>query len=104
VSGAPDLLLGVEGSGVKTQAVGRDLRGSILGRGLGASSNQHRVGIRRLAKRCTSPSKRRRRRPRRAPEAIFPPGRPHRRSMPRLSGVDQPSDQTLITQWLGNRG
>ena len=45
LSGGGDLLLGVEGSGVKTQAVIADRRGSVIGRGLAGSSNQHRVGL-----------------------------------------------------------
>jgi N-acetylglucosamine kinase-like BadF-type ATPase len=105
VSGDLDLLLGVEGSGVKTQAVVADLRGNIVGRGLGPSSNQHRVG---LEKACEALGI--------AIEAAMiqaPPipgldasvwgGRVAAACLG-LSGVDQPSDQALITEWLKQQG
>jgi N-acetylglucosamine kinase-like BadF-type ATPase len=40
-----DLLLGVDGGGLTTQAVIANLNGDVLGRGLGPPSNHHRVGI-----------------------------------------------------------
>jgi N-acetylglucosamine kinase-like BadF-type ATPase len=105
VSGAPDLLLGVEGSGVKTQAVVADQRGHILGRGLGASSNQHRVGIQKTcealytaieAAAAQAPA-------RIGGEASVWGGRIAGACLG-LSGVDQPSDERLITQWLQQQG
>jgi N-acetylglucosamine kinase-like BadF-type ATPase len=42
---APELLLVVDGGGTKTQAVVTDLAGTVLGRGLGPSSNLHNVGF-----------------------------------------------------------
>src|SRR5687767_14155702 len=40
-----DLLLGVDGGGLTTQAVVATVNGEVLGRGLGPPSNHHRVGI-----------------------------------------------------------
>jgi N-acetylglucosamine kinase-like BadF-type ATPase len=42
---APDLLIGVDGGGTKTQAVVADLQGNVLARGLGGPSNPKRVGF-----------------------------------------------------------
>ena len=42
---APELLLVVDGGGTKTEAVVTDLAGTVLGRGLGPSSNLHNVGF-----------------------------------------------------------
>jgi N-acetylglucosamine kinase-like BadF-type ATPase len=41
----PDLLIGVDGGGTKTQAVVTDLQGQVLARGLGGASNHKRVGF-----------------------------------------------------------
>ena len=41
----PDLLIGVDGGGTKTQAVVADLQGAVLARGLGGPSNPKRVGF-----------------------------------------------------------
>jgi N-acetylglucosamine kinase-like BadF-type ATPase len=40
-----DVLLAVDGGGTKTQAIVADPEGNVLGRGLGPSSNTHRVGF-----------------------------------------------------------
>jgi N-acetylglucosamine kinase-like BadF-type ATPase len=105
MSGEADLLLGVEGSGVKTQAVIADLRGNILGRGLGPSSNQHRVGI---EKACAALGTAIEAAAIQAPSASG--GEPAAwgariaAACLGLSGVDQPSDQTLISEWLKTQG
>lgn len=101
--GLPDLLLGVEGSGVKTQAIVADIEGNIVGRGLGASSNQHRVGLDGACLELKT-----------AIEAAVhqaPGGGDERPWTERiaaacfgLSGVDQPSDQVLISDWLKTQG
>jgi N-acetylglucosamine kinase-like BadF-type ATPase len=106
VSATMDLLLGVEGSGVKTQTVVADRQGNVLGRGLGPSSNQHRVG---LSKACDAL--------RIAIEAAVVQVPASSRSAGSsgwggrvaaaclgLSGVDQPSDQSLIAEWLKQQG
>jgi N-acetylglucosamine kinase-like BadF-type ATPase len=105
MSGEPDLLLGVEGSGVKTQAVVADLRGNIIGRGLGPSSNQHRVGIEKACAALGTAIEAA------AIQAPAPSGGEPGDWGPRiaaaclgLSGVDQPSDQTLISDWLKSQG
>jgi N-acetylglucosamine kinase-like BadF-type ATPase len=105
IRGMADLLLGVEGSGVKTQAIISDLQGNIVGRGLSASSNQHRVGLDVACRELKT-----------AIEAAIQqaPGSSSGESSTwthriaaacfGLSGVDQPSDQALISDWLKAQG
>jgi N-acetylglucosamine kinase-like BadF-type ATPase len=104
IRGASDLLLGVEGSGVKTQAIVSDLQGNIVGRGLAASSNQHRVGLDGACRELKT-----------AIEAAIHQapggsgeGQPWAERIVAacfgLSGVDQPSDQVLISDWLKTQG
>jgi N-acetylglucosamine kinase-like BadF-type ATPase len=101
VSDARDLLLGVEGSGVKTQAVVADLHGKILGRGLGASSNQHRVGIQKACEALyVAIEAAAAQAPARTEGEASAWGSRIAAACLGLSGVDQPSDQTLITRWL----
>jgi N-acetylglucosamine kinase-like BadF-type ATPase len=101
--GTGDLLLGVEGSGVKTQAVVADLGGTVLGRGLGPSSNQHRVGLDRACEALNIAIE--------AAVSQAPGGSSDGAWGDRiaaaclgLSGVDQPSDQTMISEWLKRQG
>jgi N-acetylglucosamine kinase-like BadF-type ATPase len=97
-----DLLLGVEGSGYKTQAVIANRQGTVLGRGLGPSSNQHRVGV---EKACDALSIAIEAAVAQAPPA---PGSTWGQRLAAvclgLSGVDQPQDQTLFTGWLRREG
>jgi N-acetylglucosamine kinase-like BadF-type ATPase len=100
-----DFFLGVEGSGVKTQAIVADLEGNVVGRGLAASSNQHRVGLDRACHELKT-----------AIEAAIEQATPGgAASAPPwaeriaaacfgLSGVDQPSDQVLIADWVRVQG
>jgi N-acetylglucosamine kinase-like BadF-type ATPase len=82
-----------------------DLRGNVLGRGLGPSSNQHRVG---LEKACAALATAIEAAVSQAPALIGPePARWGGRigaACLGLSGVDQPSDQSLIANWLKNQG
>jgi N-acetylglucosamine kinase-like BadF-type ATPase len=100
-----DLLLGVEGSGVKTQAVVADLHGNVLGRGLAPSSNQHRVG---LDKACDAISTAIDAAFSQMPVASRRPGDAWAERIAGaclgLSGVDQPADQTLFSNWLKRQG
>jgi N-acetylglucosamine kinase-like BadF-type ATPase len=49
-----ELLLAVDGGGTKTQAQVADLAGNVLARGLGPSSNHHRVGFEESTKAMTT--------------------------------------------------
>jgi N-acetylglucosamine kinase-like BadF-type ATPase len=98
-----DLLLGVEGSGYKTQAVIADRQGTILGRGLGPSSNQHRVGV---EKACGALAIAIDAAVAQAPSAAGTASWGERLAAVclGLSGVDQPQDQKLFADWLKRQG
>src|SRR5207245_481299 len=102
LSGGGDLLLGVEGSGVKTQAVIADRRGSVIGRGLAGSSNQHRVGLDKafdaLAIAIDAATAQAPPLPSSAATSAWGPR--IAAACLGLSGVDQPQDQTIFADWL----
>src|ERR1051326_4187840 len=102
----PDLLLGIEGSGSTTQALVADLAGNVLGRGLGPSSNHHRMGFERACAALTV-----------AIDAAVnqasltagaAAGQPWASRIASaclgLSGVDQPVDQARFAHWLNEQG
>jgi N-acetylglucosamine kinase-like BadF-type ATPase len=108
-NGSGELLLGVDGGGLTTQAVITTLSGEVLGRGLGSPSNHHRVGIdsacqalktaidgafaqvagsRALAQRASSWAQ-----TGNIGAACFG-----------LAGVDSPQDESLFARWLQDHG
>jgi N-acetylglucosamine kinase-like BadF-type ATPase len=100
---ASDLLLVVDGGGTKTQAVVTDLAGTVLGRGLGPSSNLHNVGFEETCRTLTMAIEG-------ALLHVLGPGArahgPGWRSARiaaacfGLSGVDAPADEALISRWV----
>jgi N-acetylglucosamine kinase-like BadF-type ATPase len=99
----PELLLVVDGGGTKTQAVVTDLGGTVLGRGLGPSSNLHNVGFEETCRALTMAIEG-------ALLHVLGPGAraqgPTWRSARiaaacfGLSGVDSAGDEALISRWV----
>ncbi|MFI5184207.1 MAG: N-acetylglucosamine kinase, partial [Vicinamibacteria bacterium] len=98
-----ELLLAVDGGGTKTQAQVADLGGNVLARGLGPSSNHHRVGFEESARAMTTAIEG-------ALQHVLGP-----RSMGHgpawrsvrivaacfgLAGVDVPEDEAQISSWV----
>jgi N-acetylglucosamine kinase-like BadF-type ATPase len=98
-----DVLLAVDGGGTKTQAIVSDLDGNVLGRGLGPSSNMHRVGFDVATKAVQTaiegalqhlvPAQQRAAQPAwhsvNVPCACFG-----------LAGIDSPADEAEFSQWI----
>jgi N-acetylglucosamine kinase-like BadF-type ATPase len=99
------LLLGAYGTGAKTQAVVSDLNGQVLGRGLGPSSNPHRVGTSgACAALGTAIEAAISQAPGSAPHAGEPWGHRISAACLGLSGIDQPADELPISDWLRQHG
>jgi len=100
---APELLLVVDGGGTKTQAIVTDLAGTVLGRGLGPSSNLHNVGFDETCRAVTVAIEG-------ALTHVLGPGLrapgPGWRSARiaaacfGLSGVDAPEDEAQVSRWV----
>lgn len=100
---ARDLLLVVDGGGTKTHAVITDLRGTVLGRGHGPSSNLHNVGFEATCRAVTAAIEG-------ALSNVLGPGLrapgPGWRSARiaaacfGLSGLDAPEDEAQVAAWV----
>ncbi len=100
---APELLLVVDGGGTKTQAIVTDLAGTVLGRGLGPSSNLHNVGFNETCRALTEAIEG-------ALMHVLGPGvraaGPGWRSARiaaacfGLAGVDAPEDEVQMARWV----
>lgn len=101
---SPGYLLAVDGGGTKTQAIVADLEGKVLARGLGPSSNHHRVGLDAFGRALTTaidgalqhvlgP------RPKEAWHAA-----PIAAACFGLAGVDCKEDETLVSTWVKAQG
>jgi N-acetylglucosamine kinase-like BadF-type ATPase len=100
----PELLLGVDGGGHRTQAVVATTEGELLGRGLGPACNHHRVGI-DAAREAVSTA---------IQGALTQVHSDEGASWARssrisaacfgLSGVDGPQDEALFSSWLKGLG
>lgn len=103
---AADLLLVVDGGGTKTRAIVTDLAGTVLGRGLGPSSNLHNVGFVETCRALTTAIEG-------ALLHVLGPTRtpgPGWRSVPiaaaclGMAGVDAPADEAQMSQWVREQG
>src|SRR5271169_1885642 len=104
----PEFLLAVDGGGTKTQAMIADLGGKVLARGLGPSSNHHRVGFDQFGRALTVAID--------GALANAPGLSPKRSGGPRwrdariaaacfgLAGVDGPEDEAEISGWVKEHG
>jgi N-acetylglucosamine kinase-like BadF-type ATPase len=100
---ASELILAVDGSGARTQALLATREGSVLARGFGPSSNLHNVGLEALGKALTT-----------AVEGALLNARGPRAGAQGapwrdagivaacfgLSGVDGPEDEAQVSQWV----
>jgi N-acetylglucosamine kinase-like BadF-type ATPase len=99
-----EILLGVEGSGSKTQALVTDISGTVLGRGLGGSSNHNVVGSENAFRALVAAVEG-------ALRPILPFGKGSLWSQPDISaacfglaGVDTSEDETIVLGWLRQQG
>ena len=100
---AAELLLAVDGSGARTQALVATREGNVLARGFGPSSNLHNVGLESLGKAVTTAVEGallNARGPRAGTE-----GAPWRdagilAACFGLSGIDGPEDEAQVSQWV----
>jgi N-acetylglucosamine kinase-like BadF-type ATPase len=103
-----DLLLAVDGGGTKTRALLTDLEGTVVGRGLGPSSNLHSIGLERFGQALTTavegalghlPG------PRPAPTdgSCWRSGRIAAACFG-LAGVDSAEDEAQISAWFRDQG
>jgi N-acetylglucosamine kinase-like BadF-type ATPase len=103
----PDLLLAVDGGGTKTQALVADLGGNVVARGLGPSSNHHRVGFEESARAMTTAIEG-------ALQHVVGPRSlgegPAWRSVRiaaacfGLAGIDVPEDEAQVSRWVQAQG
>jgi N-acetylglucosamine kinase-like BadF-type ATPase len=102
-----EYLLVVDGGGTKTQAIITDMAGKVRGRGLGPSSNLHNVGFVETCRALTTAIEG-------ALLHVLPPGTrsagPGWRSVTiaaacfGMAGVDAPSDEAEMSQWVREQG
>jgi N-acetylglucosamine kinase-like BadF-type ATPase len=102
-----ELLLAVDGSGTRTQALLTDLQGKTLARGFGPSSNLHSVGFDAFARALTTAIEGA------VMNALGPRGSPEGPSWRNariaaacfgLAGVDGPEDEAQVSRWVREQG
>lgn len=102
-----ELLLAVDGSGARTQALVTDLQGKALARGFGPSSNVHSVGVEAFARALTTAIEGA------LMNALGPrasaEGTPWRNARIAaacfgLAGVDGPEDEAQVARWVREQG
>jgi N-acetylglucosamine kinase-like BadF-type ATPase len=102
-----EFLLAVDGGGTKTQALVADMGGNVVARGLGPSSNHHRVGFEESARAMTTAIEG-------ALQHVVGPRSlgegPAWRSVRiaaacfGLAGIDVPEDEAQVSRWVQGQG